>query len=143
MKTKTCNDKNCPMHGQIKTRGKTFKGVVISNKAQKSALVEWGRIKKIQKYERYEKLKTKIQVHNPECINAKTGDFVEIKECRPLSKTKKFVITKILNKEDKITEDINKIEKPKEKQTKKEIKEDINKIEKPKEIESKSKDKNK
>jgi len=118
MKTKTCKDKNCPIHGQIKTRGKTFKGIVVSDKAQKSALVEWGRIKKIQKYERYEKLKTKIQVHNPECIKAKTGNFVEIKECRPLSKTKKFVITQILNTEDKITKDIKKIGKPKEKKTK-------------------------
>ena len=109
MKTKICNDKNCPIHGHVKTRGKIFKGTVVSDKAQKSALVEWGRRKKIQKYERYEKLKTKLQVHNPECIKAKTGDFVEIKECRPLSKTKKFVITKILDKEDKITEDIKQI----------------------------------
>lgn len=88
-----CADKNCPIHGSLKTRGRSFKGIVVSAKAQKSAVVEWARLRKIKKYERYEKRKTKVQVHNPECIKAKEGDNVEIKECRSLSKTKKFVIT--------------------------------------------------
>jgi small subunit ribosomal protein S17 len=92
-----CNDKNCPIHHGLKTRGRTFKGKVVSAKAQLSAVVEWPRTKSIPKYERYEKRNTKIQVHNPECINAKENDFVEIKECRPLSKRKKFVITKIID----------------------------------------------
>jgi len=97
-----CEDVNCPIHGSLKTRGRTFKGIVVSSKAQKSAVVEWSRVKKNLKYERYEKKKTRIQVHNPSCISAKEGDYVEIKECRPLSKTKKFVITGFVkDKEEK------------------------------------------
>jgi small subunit ribosomal protein S17 len=33
-----------------------------------------------------------------ECINAKTGDVVVISETRRLSKTKSFVVTKIVKK---------------------------------------------
>ena len=104
MKTETpCEDKNCPIHGSVKTHGRTFKGTVVSAKAKKSAVVEWAGLKKIPKYERYQKRKTRIQVHNPECINAKEGDVVEIKECRPLSKTKRFIIMSFVKetKQDK------------------------------------------
>lgn len=31
-------------------------------------------------------------MHNPDCVNAKEGEVVKIMECRPLSKTKNFVI---------------------------------------------------
>lgn len=98
MNKEECDDKNCPNHGSIKLRGRSFKGTVVSTKAHKSAIIEWGRLKFIPKYERYSKGKTRIQVHNPGCMNIKEDDTVEIEECRPLSKTKKFVITKKLNK---------------------------------------------
>ena len=101
MAKENCNDKNCPIHGSLSVRGRTFNGIVASSKASKSAVVEWGRLYAVPKYERYEKRKTRIMVHNPLCINAKEGDFVEIKECRPLSKTKKFVITAILTEKVK------------------------------------------
>lgn len=87
-----CNDKKCGIHGQIQTRGRTFVGVVAQAKAQHTATVEWERRKDVPKYERYETLRSKIAVHNPECINATKGDKVVVKECRPLSKTKNFVI---------------------------------------------------
>ncbi|MBN1455027.1 MAG: 30S ribosomal protein S17, partial [Methanomicrobia archaeon] len=38
------------------------------------------------------KRQSKIHAHNPPCINAKVGDIVKIAECRPLSKTKSFVV---------------------------------------------------
>ena len=104
VKNENCGDKNCPIHGSIKLRGRVFKGVIVSAKTKKSAIVEWARVKKNKKYERYEKRRTKIQVHNPLCMNAKQGDHVEIKECRPLSKTKKFVITGFVEEKKKITE---------------------------------------
>ena len=37
--------------------------------------------------------------HNTICINAKEGDIVKIMECRPLSKSKNFVIVEVLGKE--------------------------------------------
>jgi len=93
-----CDDKNCPFHGGLKVRGRTFVGIVKSAKAKKTSTVEWTRWKIIKKYERYEKRKTKICVHNPPCINAAEGDEVMIAECRPLSKTKNFVVVSITRK---------------------------------------------
>jgi ribosomal protein S17 len=46
----------------------------------------------VPKYERYERRKSRIVVHNPECIRAREGDVVVVAECRPLSKTKSFVV---------------------------------------------------
>jgi len=46
----------------------------------------------IPKYERYSKRRTKLLVHNPDCLNAQVGDVVKIMETRPLSKTKHFVV---------------------------------------------------
>lgn len=87
-----CNDKKCPFHGNVKVRGQSFTGRVISTKMQKTAVVERIYLHYIPKYERYEKRRTKLSVHNPSCVNAHIGDMVRIMECRPLSKTKHFVI---------------------------------------------------
>lgn len=88
----TCDDKNCPFHGNLKLRGRTFVGKIKSAKMMKTATVEWYWQHYVPKYERYEKKRTKIKVHNPTCLKAKQGDTVRIKECRPLSKTKRYVI---------------------------------------------------
>ncbi len=93
-----CEDKHCPIHGSLSVRGRVLEGAVFSSKVPKSATIEFERIRIIPKYERYEKRKTKLRVHNPSCINAKEGDLVVAAECRPISKTKKFVITKIIMK---------------------------------------------
>lgn len=99
--SKTCDDKNCPFHGSVKIRGKQFIGTIVSDKMQKSAVVEWIGWKYIPKYERYKRTRTKVVVHNPTCIDAKEGDLVKIGESRSLSKTKSFVILKIIGKEEK------------------------------------------
>ena len=39
MNKEKCNDKNCPKHGGISLRGRTFKGKIVSTKAHKSAIV--------------------------------------------------------------------------------------------------------
>jgi small subunit ribosomal protein S17 len=87
-----CNSEKCPWHGHLKIRGRILKGKVICSKGLNTAIVEWNYYHYIPKYERYERRKTRISVHNPECISAKTGDIVRIGECRPISKTKRFVI---------------------------------------------------
>lgn len=115
-----CNDKNCPFHSGLKTRGRIFTGIVVSAKAHKTIVVEWGRTRLIPKYERYEKRKTKVMVHKPECLNIKEKDVVEIQECRPLSKTKKFVVIKKIiktSKEKKVNEESKPTKKKEDKQT--------------------------
>lgn len=89
---KTCNDVKCPWHGSLPIRGRTFVGKVVSSKSAKTAIVKWGYVHFIPKYERYERRHSRIVAYNPKCINAKPGDTVRIAECRPLSKTKSFVV---------------------------------------------------
>lgn len=86
------------MEQTISTRGRIFTGTVIRDKMSKTVTVEWERRKYIPKYERYEKRRTRVKAHNPEEINAKEGDLVKIKETRPLSKTKNFIVIEIVSK---------------------------------------------
>jgi len=89
----TCEgDPNCPFHGKLPIRGKVLNGKVVSDKMQGSVVVERNYLHYIPKYERYERRRNRIAAHSPRCINAKAGDKVKIAECRPLSKTKKFVV---------------------------------------------------
>ncbi|MBW3021521.1 30S ribosomal protein S17 [Candidatus Woesearchaeota archaeon] len=93
-----CDDQFCPFHGKLKLRGQAFTGTVMSSKMQKSAVVQWVTRHHLPKYERYIKKKSQISVHNPPCMGAKEGDEVKIMQCRPLSKTKNFVIVQVLGK---------------------------------------------
>jgi small subunit ribosomal protein S17 len=87
---------------EISTRGRTFTGIVISDKMNKTVTVEWERRKYIPKYERYQKRRTKVKAHNPETLNAEKGDTVIIMETRPISKTKNFIVTSIVKKHNQI-----------------------------------------
>jgi len=91
-----CNDKKCPFHGNIKLHKRTFTGIIIKKDTHRTALIEFPRYYYLKKYERYEKRRTRLHVHNPSCINANIKDKVIVHECKPLSKTKNFVITKIV-----------------------------------------------
>jgi small subunit ribosomal protein S17 len=93
--TAECQDPNCPFHGTLSVRGQILEGKVVSSKMDKTVVVEREYLKKNTKYDRYEKRRSKIHAHNPPCINAKDGDKVTIMECRPLSKTKTFVIVEV------------------------------------------------
>ena len=87
-----CGDVKCPVHGELKARGRTITGTVVSAKAQKSAVVAWEYTELVPKYGRYLKKRSRVSVHSPDCIDVQEGDQVKIRECRPISKTKRFVI---------------------------------------------------
>jgi small subunit ribosomal protein S17 len=89
---KECTDRHCPFHGELGIRGRIFIGTIVNDKMKTSPTVEWERSVYVAKYERYKKGRTRVKVHNPPCIDAKLGDKVRIAECRPISKTKNFVI---------------------------------------------------
>ncbi len=91
-----CNDPRCPIHGQLKTRGTRLSGLVVSSKAKKTAIVRIDYTLYLHKYERYLRKHSRIAAHNPECINAKAGDMVDLAETRRISKTKSFAITGIV-----------------------------------------------
>jgi len=94
--TEQCEDINCPFHGTLSVRGQVIDGTVVSDKAIRTVVVQREYLKYIPKYERYEKRKSKLHAHNPDCVAAKKGDRVSLAECRPLSKTKSFVVIKVL-----------------------------------------------
>lgn len=126
---KSCEDKNCPFHGNLKVRGRLFTGIITNTDAHKSATIEFERKYYVPKYERQEKRKTRLRVHNPGCIDAKKGDKVKVSECRPLSKTKKFVIIEKISTDVlfKQREEALEESKVKEKEKKEKIEEEDNK----------------
>jgi len=89
---KTCNDRNCPFHGDLPVRGHVFKGIVASAKMDKTVVVERDYLSFVPKFKRYERRHSRIPSHNPPCIDAKEGDRVIIAETRPVSKTVSFVV---------------------------------------------------
>jgi len=95
----TCNDRNCPFHGELKVRGRILEGVVVSAKMDKTVIVQRDYLHYVPKFMRYERRHSRIPSHNPPCINAKEGDHVVIAECRPISKTVSFVVVE--KKEEK------------------------------------------
>lgn len=91
----------CPIHGSLKSRGMVFEGTVTSVKPAKTAVVEVRYVRKIPKYERFEKRRSKISAHVPECMQVREGDRVQVSECRKISKTKAHVVTKVVSKPEK------------------------------------------
>jgi small subunit ribosomal protein S17 len=74
---------------------RTLEGKVVSNKMQKTVVVEVERIKEHPKYRRRFKVHKKYKAHD-EKNEYKIGDTVSIEECNPISKDKKWkVISKI------------------------------------------------
>jgi small subunit ribosomal protein S17 len=96
---KTCNDRNCPFHGDLSIRGRVLEGVVVSAKMDKTVIVKRDYLHYVKKFRRYERRHSRIPCHNPPCINVKEGARVRIAECRPISKTVSFVVVEKL--EDK------------------------------------------
>lgn len=93
---KDCSDPNCPFHGTLPVRGQVFDCTVVSDKMDNTVVVMREFEKRATKYERFEKRQSKIHAHNPPCIEAKEGDRVRIAECRPLSKTKSYVVVEVV-----------------------------------------------
>jgi small subunit ribosomal protein S17 len=112
-KSGKCEDKNCPFHGSLRSRGRIFTGSVVSGKMQKTVTVEWEWQHYLRKYERFERRRSRVKAHNPQCINAVEGDIVKIMECRPLSKSKNFVIIEVLGKEKGFKERMEALEESK------------------------------
>lgn len=83
-----------PAAERFRTHGRTFTGIVVSDKMSKTVTVAWERRYYVPKYQRYERRYSKVKAHNPAEIDAKTGDKVTIMETRPISKTKNFIVIK-------------------------------------------------
>ena len=73
--------------------GKTFEGVVVKTAMKDTATVQVERYVKHPKYKKYQRKSVKFLAHDEGNV-AKVGDKVTIKETRPISKRKHFIIVK-------------------------------------------------
>ena len=76
---------------------RTIRGVVGSDKAHKTIKVVVDYQTRHPKYGKYLKHRSVLHAHDAK-NEAKEGDVVEIAECRPLSKTKHFRLTRIIER---------------------------------------------
>ncbi len=72
-------------------KSRILKGVVVSDKMTKTVVVKVSSLKKHPKYKKYFKVSQKYKAHDEE-NQYHTGDKVLIKETRPLSKEKRWVV---------------------------------------------------
>ncbi len=75
-----------------------LKGVVVSDKMEKTVVVKVDRIREHPKYKKRYKVSKKYKAHD-EKNECKVGDIVEIQECRPISKEKRWRVIKIISKQ--------------------------------------------
>lgn len=76
---------------------KIFQGKVTSDQMDKTIVVEVNRIKVHPLYKKRYRVSKKYKVHD-EKNEAKVGDKVAFKECRPISKDKKWRLVEIIKK---------------------------------------------
>ena len=76
---------------------RTLEGTVTSDKGAKTITVQVGRTYKHPKYKKYVRKVARYHAHD-EKDEAKTGDRVEIRACRPLSRTKRWVLVRIIDR---------------------------------------------
>ncbi|MES2953368.1 MAG: 30S ribosomal protein S17 [Patescibacteria group bacterium] len=74
-----------------KREARTMKGVVVSDKMDKTVVVVVERYVKHPKYGKYQTLRKRFKAHD-EGNMYKTGDKVVIAESKPISKDKSFVV---------------------------------------------------
>lgn len=82
---------------QERGRRRERQGVVISDKMNKTIVVEITRLVPHPLYNRVVKRKTKAAAHDEE-NKAKLGDVVRIVETHPISKTKRWKLVEVISK---------------------------------------------
>jgi len=80
-----------------RNRRRVSQGVVVSSKMDKTITVLVERNYKHPKYHKYLRRHTKYHAHD-EQNEASVGDRVEIMECRPLSKQKRFRLVRVIER---------------------------------------------
>ncbi len=119
----TSNAKVASVVGTIPTRGRIFNGHV-TKKFPKRVVIQFERPVYIRKYERYLKLKTKLHARLPDELEdqVSVGDYIQIRECRPLSKIIHFMVVKRLRLASEEHKNQSQEHKDKEKVKKEKIK---------------------
>lgn len=83
----------------MNTRGlrKERSGLVVSDRMQKTVVVSVERTVMHPKYKKHLRRRTKVKVHD-EGNQCRVGDRVLIVECRPLSRNKRWRVSKVIER---------------------------------------------
>jgi small subunit ribosomal protein S17 len=76
--------------------------VVVSDRMHKTVIVSLERTVMHPKYKKYLRRRTRVKVHD-ESNQSRVGDRVMIVECRPLSRDKRWRVSKILERAKAMT----------------------------------------
>ena len=76
---------------------KKLKGIVVSDKMQKTVVVRIDRLKKHPKYLKYYRISKRFKAHD-EKGEYHTGDIVVIQETRPISKEKRWGVVELIKR---------------------------------------------
>ena len=89
----------------VEPRGqrKTFEGVVVSDKMNKTRVVAVSRLVRHAFYEKVMKKSSTFSVHD-EANESRQGDLVEIMSTRPLSKTKRWRLVRVVKAAPRVAE---------------------------------------
>jgi small subunit ribosomal protein S17 len=86
---------HAPEHGP--GRAKVRQGIVVSDKADKTIVVRVDVTRRHRRYGKIMRTSSKIHAHD-ERNDAGAGDTVRVVECRPMSRTKRWRLTDVLEK---------------------------------------------
>merc|ERR1711998_615382 len=89
-------DKKCPWTGNVTVRGKMITGVIKTTKMKNTVIIRKDYLHYIKKYQRFEKRHKNTPVHVSPAFRVKPGDEILAGQCRPLSKTVRFNLVKVL-----------------------------------------------
>ncbi len=80
-----------------RARRRVVMGIVSSASMDKSITVRIERMFKHPKYKKYIRRHSKVHAHD-EANEANVGDRVELMECRPISKSKRYRLTRVVER---------------------------------------------
>ena len=85
------------MNNETESTPRVIQAKVVSSAMDKTVVVTIERKVKHPLYGKYIRKTTKLHVHDPE-NDCQIGDIIEIKQCRPISKTKTWQFVNVVKK---------------------------------------------
>ncbi|KAF2019426.1 40S ribosomal protein S11 [Aaosphaeria arxii CBS 175.79] len=101
-------DKKCPFTGLVSIRGRILTGTVVSTKMHRTLIIRREYLHFVRKYSRYEKRHKNLAAHVSPAFRVEPGDQVVVGQCRPLSKTVRFNVLRVLPRTGKAVKSFTK-----------------------------------
>lgn len=92
----------------VSIRGRILTGRVVSTKMHRTIIIRREYLHYVPKYNRYEKRHKNLAAHVSPAFRVEEGDWVTVGQCRPLSKTVRFNVLRVLPRTGKAVKAFNK-----------------------------------